>query len=73
MTRLIAKQIRDLRKKRGLTQQQLAVIYKKSQATIARIESLEDNQFSIKLLSEIAYILGADLHINIRERENERN
>lgn len=61
----IAYQIYSLRKKKGLTQSQLAKSIGVSQSNIARIESADYNHYTIRTLRKVAEGLGAYLNIFI--------
>lgn len=63
----IAKQIIKLRKKRNLTQKQLAELSGTSQPAIARLESGEYKNFSISFLKKIGKALGVIPEINFIE------
>jgi len=63
----IAKQIIRLRKKRNLTQKQLAELSGTSQPAIARLESGEYKNFSISFLRKIGKALGVIPEINFKE------
>lgn len=69
----IAYQIYTLRKKKGLTQSQLAKSIGVNQSNIARIESADYNHYTITTLYKIAKGLGADLNIFINQPEQTSN
>ncbi len=58
----IISQIIDLRKKRKISQKQLAELLNTKQPSIARLESGDYNP-SIEFLKKIAEVLGAELEI----------
>lgn len=58
-------QIAALRKKRGLTQKELAHRLKTSQGAITRIESGEYTGYSLHTLEKIAIATGARLDIHL--------
>jgi len=57
---LIARNIINFRKKRGLTQKQLAVALGTQQSVVSRIENGEHN-LSIESIKSIAHVLGTDV------------
>ena len=59
----IISQIIDLRKKKKITQKQLAELVNTKQPSIARLESGDYNP-TVDFLKKIAEVLGADLEIN---------
>lgn len=69
----IAYQIYFLRKKKGLTQSQLAKSIGVSQSNIARIENADYNHYTMKTLYRVAKGLGADLNIFINPPEQTIN
>jgi len=69
----IAYQIYILRKKKGLTQTQLAKSIGVSQSNIARIENADYNHYTIKTLDKVAKGLNADLNIFINLPEKTIN
>lgn len=60
----IAYQIGKLRKKRGLTQSELARRLKTTQQTISRLEDTQNLQFSVRTLARIAAALRSRLCIH---------
>ena len=60
----VASQIIEIRKKKGLTQKQLADCVGTKQAAIARMESGKYNP-SVQLLSKVARALGAHLILRL--------
>jgi transcriptional regulator with XRE-family HTH domain len=60
-------QIRQLRLKRGLTQDQLAAKAKLSRIYIAKLEGGDRMSPSFPALARIARALGAKLHINLTD------
>ena len=64
----IAEQIRQLRRKKNLTQAQLAELVNTSQSVIARLESSKYNRFSMPTLTKIAAALGCTVEINLIPR-----
>lgn len=65
----VAYQIYSLRKKKDLTQSQLAKRIGVSQSNIARIENADYNHYTMKTLYKVAKGLGADLNIFINPPE----
>lgn len=65
----IAYQIYSLRKKKGLTQSQLAKTIGVSQSNIARIENADYNHYTMRTLYKVAKGLDADLNIFINSPE----
>lgn len=65
----IAFQIRELRKKRGLTQAQLAKLVGISQPNIARIENADYQHYTLTTLEKITKALKADLGVVIIPEE----
>ncbi len=61
----ISYQILQLRKKRGLSQSDLAKKIGTNQSNVARIESGQQN-CTIKLLDRIAYALNAELQVSLK-------
>ncbi len=59
----IAIKIAELRRKKKITQTELARLLDTSQTVISRIESGKEN-FSLKKLFRIADILGVRIHLN---------
>jgi DNA-binding transcriptional regulator YiaG len=60
----IAHQIEKLRKKRGLTQSELARKLKTTQQTVSRFEDTQNLQFSVRTLTRIAAALRSRLCIH---------
>jgi len=69
----IAYQIYTLRKKKGLTQSELAQAIGVSQSNIARIESADYNHYTMTTLYKVAKGLGADLNVFINSPEQTIN
>jgi len=65
----IAFQIRDLRKKRGLTQEKLASLAGISQPNIARIERADYQNYTLRTLEKVARVLGAQVDVVIVPKE----
>jgi len=63
----LAKEILDLRKKRNLTQKQLAELIGTSQPAIARLESGSYTNVSLAFLRKIATALGAEAEVHFKE------
>jgi ribosome-binding protein aMBF1 (putative translation factor) len=61
----IAFQIYDLRKKAGLTQNQLAKLVGTKQSNIARIESADYTGYTLKTLERVTRALRAKMEIRI--------
>jgi len=61
----IAKEILDLRKKRNLTQKQLADLIGTSQPAIARLESGTYTNVSLSFLRKVANALGAEAEVHL--------
>ncbi len=59
--------IADLRRKRGLTQKQLAEKIHTSQAAIARIERGDYLGYSLRTLEKVALITGTRLEVNFKK------
>jgi ribosome-binding protein aMBF1 (putative translation factor) len=59
----IARQIRQLREKAGLTQRQLAALVKTTPSVISRLESADYQGHSLAMLHRIALALGRQLKI----------
>ena len=66
---VLAKEIIDLRLKSNMTQKQLAQHIGTSQPAIARLESGSYKNVSLSFLRRLADALGAELQINLREKE----
>ena len=64
----IAKEILDLRKKRNLTQKQLADLIGTSQPAIARLESGTYTNVSLSFLRKVANALGAEAEVHLVEK-----
>lgn len=69
-TRDLPSQIRALRKAQGLTQQDLAERMCITQESIARWESWQYDNYSLRSLRAIAHALGARLIVALVPREN---
>ena len=68
----IAFQIYDLRKKMGLTQNQLAKLVGTKQSNIARIESADYTGYTFTTLEKVTRALKAKLEIRIIPERNKR-
>ena len=68
----IGHSIREIREKRGLSQEQLAEKMNISRSTISKIESGKFN-CSIDYLSKFSYSLGFDLGISDNSNSHERD
>ena len=67
----LATQIIELRKRRHLTQRQLAERIGTSQPAIARLESGSYRNLSLSFLRRVAEALGAIAEVHLRDRETE--
>lgn len=66
----VANLVHDLRKKKGLTQEQLAKRIGTKQPVIARLEGGRDSRIpSLDLLNKLAYGLGAHLVISFEQNK----
>jgi len=65
----LAKEIIELRRKRKLTQKELAELIGTSQPAIARIESGSYNNISLSFLRRLGRALGAVPEIHLRKKE----
>lgn len=61
----IAGQVHDLRKRAGLTQEELANLMGTSQPHVARIESADYKSYSRKTLEKVAKALKARLEVKV--------
>lgn len=61
----VAESVKNIRKKKGITQKQLALKMKVSQQVISRIESGQEN-ISIKIIEKIAKTLQSDIIISVQ-------
>ena len=66
----VAIQIASLRKKSGLSQKELAKRLHTSQQQISRLESPCYEGHSLSMLRRIAEVLGATVHVQIRQRNH---
>jgi transcriptional regulator with XRE-family HTH domain len=64
----VAIQIASLRKKSGLSQKELARRLGTSQQQISRLESPAYEGHSLSMLRRVAEVLGASVHVEIKER-----
>ena len=69
----IAMQIYSLRKKRGLSQKQLAELIEVKQSNIARLEDADYEGYSLKTLEKIAEALDATIDVTFIPREAPQN
>jgi len=63
----IAKEVIQLRKKRHLTQKQLAELIGTSQPAIARLESGTYDNISLSFIRKVASALGAEAEVHLIE------
>ncbi len=64
----VAIQIASLRKKSGLSQKELARRLGTSQQQISRLESPSYKGHSLSMLRRVAEVLGATVHVEIKQR-----
>ncbi|MES0490978.1 MAG: helix-turn-helix transcriptional regulator [Leptospirales bacterium] len=64
----VAREVLELRKKRDLTQKELADIIGTSQPAIARLESGTYENISLSFLRKVASALGAETEIHLIEK-----
>lgn len=64
----ISAELYEYRKKRNLTQEQLAIKAGTTQPTIARLEEDSYSRYSLSTLNKIAEALDLELYISYRER-----
>jgi len=69
----IAKQILMLRKKKNLTQKQLAELSGTSQPAIARLESGEYKNFSFSFLRKVGHALGVMPEIHFKKLDQQEH
>jgi len=69
----IGDQIRDLRRKKGLNQTELAKLVGTSQSTIARLENPDNFSYSLKTLLKIAEALDMEIVISFKEKKYKEN
>ena len=69
----IGAQIRELRRKKGLNQAELAKLVGTSQSTIARLENPDNFSYSLKTLLKIAEALDMELVISFREKKYKKD
>lgn len=69
-SRLIAKQLIELRKRRGLTQAELATLADTGQPAISRVERADYNNWSFNTLRKLAEKLDARLRVYIEAAED---
>ena len=65
---VIAREVLTLRKKRNMTQAELADLIGTSQPAIARLESGNYENLSLSFLKRVADALGAQAEFHIREK-----
>lgn len=63
----IAAEIKRQREARGLTQEQLAARMHVSQQSVARLESLENETYTVRSLERVAEALGKRLTITFTD------
>jgi ribosome-binding protein aMBF1 (putative translation factor) len=68
----VAIQIASLRKRCGLSQKELARRLKTSQQQISRLESPSYEGHSLSMLRRVADVLGATVHVEIKEKTREK-
>jgi transcriptional regulator with XRE-family HTH domain len=66
----VAIQIASLRKRSGLSQKELARRLGTSQQQISRLESPSYEGHSLSMLRRVADVLGASVHVEIRQRNH---
>jgi transcriptional regulator with XRE-family HTH domain len=66
----VAIQIASLRKKSGLSQKELAKRVRTSQQQISRLESPSYEGHSLSMLRRVAEVLGATIHVEIKQRNH---
>ena len=66
----VGQQIRALRKKRGLSQAQLAQLADTSVPAISRIENADYDGHSLKVLRKLARLMDARLHVSFEATES---
>ncbi len=66
----VAIQIASLRKKYGLSQKELAKRVRTSQQQISRLESPSYEGHSLSMLRRVAEVMGATVHVEIRQRNH---
>jgi len=66
----VAIQIASLRKRSGLSQKELARRLGTSQQQISRLESPSYEGHSLSMLRRVAEVLGATVHIEIKQRNH---
>jgi transcriptional regulator with XRE-family HTH domain len=66
----VAIQIASLRKKSGLSQKELARRLGTSQQQISRLESPSYEGHSLSMLRRVAEVLGATVHVEIKQRNH---
>lgn len=64
----IAREVLNLRKKRNLTQRELADLIGTSQPAIARLESGSYENISLSFLKKVASALGAEAEVHLIEK-----
>jgi len=69
----IGDQIKELRRKKGLNQSELAELVGTSQSTIARLENPDNFSYSLKTLLKIAEALDMELVISFREKKYKKD
>jgi ribosome-binding protein aMBF1 (putative translation factor) len=68
----VAMQIASLRKRCGLSQKELARRLKTSQQQVSRLESPSYEGHSLSMLRRVADVLGATVHVEIKEKTREK-
>lgn len=66
---MIAREVLSLRKKKNLTQKQLAKMIGSSQPAIARLESGNYTNVSLSFLRKVADALGANAEVHLVEKD----
>jgi len=66
----VAIQIASMRKRSGLSQKELARRLGTSQQQISRLESPSYEGHSLSMLRRVAEVLGASVHVEIRQRNH---
>lgn len=66
----IASQVAFFRKRRGLSQAQLAALCKMKQPTIARLETTPDTQWRLRTIARICSALDCRVNANLMKTED---